>query len=231
MSDKENYNLLKEEARELGAHLFGVADIRGIKDEINLPPDILRTLDRAVCLGVALSRGILDEIQNHPTKLYFHHYRSINVMLDQIALRLTAFIHAAGFSALPVPASQILDWSKQNAHLSHKKIGYLAGLGWIGRNNLLVNERWGSQFRLVSILTDMPLETDSPLKRDCGKCFACIKVCPQGAIKERREDFNHMSCFEKLKEFQKKGFVNQYICGICVKVCRGKRDLQKYPSV
>ncbi|MEO0087241.1 MAG: 4Fe-4S double cluster binding domain-containing protein, partial [candidate division WOR-3 bacterium] len=57
---------------------------------------------------------------------------------------------------------------------------------------------------------------------DCGDCYACINICPAGAIKEKKEDFDHLKCFEKLKEFQKKGYVGQYICGLCVKVCKGK---------
>jgi len=122
-----------------------------------------------------------------------------------------------------MPASQILDWQNQKAHLSHKKIGYLAGLGWIGRNNLLVNRKLGSQFRLASILTDMPLKKDKPLKLDCGSCRLCLAVCPAQAIKESARDFDHHKCFEKLQEFQKQKLVDQYICGICVKVCKGKQ--------
>ncbi|MEO0077238.1 MAG: 4Fe-4S binding protein, partial [candidate division WOR-3 bacterium] len=106
-------------------------------------------------------------------------------------------------------------------HLSHKRIGVAAGLGWIGRNNLLVHPQYGSQFRLVTILTDMPLATDTPLNSDCQDCRKCIEVCPAQAIKERPEDFDHMKCFEQLKEFQKKGYVGQYICGVCVKACSG----------
>jgi epoxyqueuosine reductase QueG len=132
------------------------------------------------------------------------------------------YIQKIGYSALPIPASQILDWQSQKAHLSHKKIGVLAGLGWIGRNNLLVNKKLGSQFRLVSILTDMPLKTDKPTKDNCGVCRACIEICPPAAIKEKIQDFDYLKCFEKLKEFQKQRLVDQYICGVCVNACSGE---------
>jgi epoxyqueuosine reductase QueG len=164
---------------------------------------------------------VLREIKDQPTKLYFHHYRTLNALLDQLALRTVNFIQAKGFLALPIPASQIIDWQNQKAHLSHKKIGYLAGLGWIGRNNLLVNKSLGSQFRLATILTDMPLKTDKPVKDSCGRCRACVTVCPSGSIKENPADFDHIKCFEKLKEFQKLRLVDQYICGVCVNACKG----------
>jgi epoxyqueuosine reductase QueG len=115
-----------------------------------------------------------------------------------------------------------VDWQKQSAHLSHKKIGYLAGIGWMGRNNLLVNERLGSQFRLVTILTNMPLRVNSPSRKDCGDCRLCVRICPARAIKDNPSDFEHLMCFEKLREFQKQKLVDQYICGVCVKVCKGK---------
>ena len=64
----------------------------------------------------------------------------------------------------------------------------------------MVNKTLGSQFRLVSILTDMPLNADKPLKEDCGICNLCVKICPSGAIKDNVLDFDHLKCFEKLKE-------------------------------
>ena len=222
MDKNKNYLLLKKAAEGLGAQIFGVADISIIKNEFALSPKLKEKLSRAICLGVSLSSGILEEIENQPTKLYFHHYRALNNALDQLALRLSNFIQEKSSLSLPIPASIILDWENQRAHLSHKAIGRLAGLGWIGRNNLLVNERLGSRFRIVTILTDMPLKADKPVKKDCGSCRLCVAVCPAQAIKEKPEDFDHIRCFEKLKDFQKQRLVDQYICGVCVRVCNGK---------
>jgi epoxyqueuosine reductase QueG len=217
---------LKDELREfsmaLGISLFGVASVKEIKKEFLFSDEALKDLDYAISLGLRLSDAILEDISSFPTKIYFHHYRQANALLDQIAFKVSGFIQSKGYRALPVPASQILDWEKQTGHLSHKKIGELAGLGFIGRNNLLVNPEIGSRFRLVTILTDMKLEPDKKLQLNCGGCRACINVCPAGAIKENEEDFDHIRCFEKLKEFRDKRLVDQFICGICVKACRGQ---------
>jgi len=221
MDKNKNYLELKKFSQGQGADLFGVADISDIKKDFLLSQKLLEKLDKAVCLGVRLSESILEEIENAPTRLYFHHYRTVNALLDQIALKTVNYIQKKDYLALPIPASQILDWQNQKAHLSHKKLGVLAGLGWIGRNNLLVNQTFGSQFRLVSILTDMPLRIDKPVRKDCGDCRFCVKICPSGAIKDKPSEFDHIKCFEKLKEFQKQRLVDQYICGICVKACKG----------
>ncbi|MDD3345432.1 MAG: 4Fe-4S double cluster binding domain-containing protein [Candidatus Omnitrophica bacterium] len=217
-----NYVFLKKACRKEGIEIFGVADIGGIKNEFKISQKTLSGMDRAVCLGLELSSAVLSEIESAPTRLYFYHYRIVNSFLDQVALKLCNIMQRKGFSALAVPSTQIIDWEKNSAHLSHRRLGFLAGLGWIGRNNLLVNEKFGSQFRLVSILTNMPLKTDSPSKKDCGKCRLCVKMCPSGAIRERAEDFDGRKCFEQLRSFQKQRQVEQYVCGICVNACKGR---------
>jgi ferredoxin len=170
-----------------------------------------------------LSDAVLDDIPDHPTQIYFHHYRQMNFFLDRCALLVADHIQKQGFTSLAIAASQLIDWDKQRAHLSHKRVGRAAGLGWFGRNNLLVNPELGARLRLVTVLTDMPLEPDAPLGRDCGPCHACAAACPAGAIKDTREAFDHLACFEKLKEFRKKGYTTQFICGICVRDCHGPK--------
>ena len=222
MNENKNYLSLKKFCFDAGIDLFGVADISTVRDEFKISPKVSQNLDKAICLGVMLSAAVLSEIDIVPTKLYFHHYKIVNSFLDHIALRLCNIIQKKGYLALAIPATQIIDWQKNIGHLSHRKLGVLAGLGWIGRSNLLVNEKFGSQFRLASILTNIPLKIDRPSKKDCGDCKLCVKVCPSGAIQDTPEDFDHLKCFEKLKSFQAQRQAEQFVCGICVNVCKGK---------
>ena len=222
MDRQKNYSALKKLCLKEGLDLFGVADISEIKNEFKISPKTLQNLDKAVCLGLRLSQAILSEMEEKPTKLYFHHYKIINSFLDQVALKMGNIIQKKGYSALAIPATQIIDWEKNTAHLSHRRLGVLAGLGWIGRNNLLVNEKLGSQFRLVSILTDMPLSIDKPSEKDCGNCRLCVRICPCGAIAESPVDFDHQKCFDQLKSFQTQRQVEQFVCGVCVNMCKGK---------
>ncbi|MGQ9507766.1 MAG: hypothetical protein ACUVTN_00040 [Thermodesulfobacteriota bacterium] len=221
---EENTSKLSLLSKDCGASLFGVANVQEIPgDQILLPPRILDALPLAISIGFRLSDQIMEEIEDHPTPLYFHHYQRVNILLDTIALRITSAIQELGFQALPIPASQIVDWKNQKGHLSHKKVAKLAGLGWIGRNNLLVNDRFGSRIRLVTILTNLPLELNSPLTRDCGSCRECISVCPVRAISERGEDFDHIRCYEQLRTFAKTLHFSHNICGLCVKACKGPK--------
>jgi len=223
MSDPvENSRSVKAFALELGASLAGIADVSSLRAGFLLDGKTAGRYPFAVSLAKRLSDGVLEDIADHPTTLYFHHYRQMNFFLDRAAFLLADYLQGLGHVAIAIPASQIIDWENQRAHVSHKHVGVLAGLGWFGRNNLLVNPELGARFRLVTVLTDMPLAADAPLEGDCGSCRDCVAGCPAGAIGQSREDFDHQACYEMLKDFRKRGLVSQFICGVCVKACRGR---------
>jgi epoxyqueuosine reductase QueG len=215
------YDELESITLSSGASFFGVGPIDDLRPHFEaLPLDQTKGLTRGISIGARVSDAVLKGVVIGPTRHYLHHYKMLNLLLDQCALKLSMAIQQAGYNALPIPASQIVDWKAQTAHLSHKMIALRAGLGWIGRNNLLVHPDCGSRLRLASVLTDMPLKTDSPMERDCAECKKCIEVCPVSAIKDSHKDWNKKACLEKLKYFAKAHNVGQYICGLCVKVCK-----------
>ncbi len=59
-----------------------------------------------------------------------------------------------------------------------------SGLGWIGKNSLLLNREMGSFFFLAELIIDLELEADGPMKDYCGTCTACQDACPTDAIPE-----------------------------------------------
>jgi len=223
--ETKNYEQLKSVALNEGASLFGVAEILAVKDKFHtLSPRTLEGLERAISVAFHLSDRVLEDVAEGPTKLYFFHYQRANMLLDELGLKISNFIQSQGWEALPIPASQLVDWEKQLAHVSHKHVAMQAGIGWIGRNNLLVTRQFGARVRLISILTNMPLMTDPPAFFGCGDCYACLASCPSQSIKERPEDFEHVGCYHQIKALVKAAGISQNICGLCVKACRGKSD-------
>lgn len=220
---------LKRRARGWGASLVGIADLERLAGIETEPADLLSGFSRAVSLAVRLSDPVLDQITTQPTPLYSQHYQKVNALLDELALRASLAIQKAGGRALPLPASQVLDSSRLTSYISHKAVAVAAGIGWQGKSLLAVSPQFGPRIRLVTVLTDLPLTPDAPLKNRCGGCTACADACPAAAIRgvnttshyDSREEALHFDrCRNKiLNEFAKLPNIGGAICGVCVSVC------------
>ena len=69
--------------------------------------------------------------------------------------------------------------SKLYSLFNHKMAATSAGLGWIGKNGLLISTDYGPRLSLATVLTDAPLEPDAPMEHSlCGECMLCMKHCP-----------------------------------------------------
>jgi len=213
----------------LGADLVGIADVDPLKELTLDPPDLLEPFVRAVAIAVKLPAAVFEQIVDRPTPIYKSVYTTANLILDQISFHTAMALQNDGFSSLPIPASQVLDQENWYAAISHKAVARMAGLGWQGKNLLLITSRYGSRVRLATILTMASLEVDGPIKNRCGVCTACQDACPAQAIKgvktkthyENRNEAMHFSrCVEKVSgEFAKIPEIDAPICGICIKVC------------
>ncbi|WP_336769318.1 tRNA epoxyqueuosine(34) reductase QueG [Pantoea endophytica] len=71
-----------------------------------------------------------------------------------------------------------------SAPILERPIAAKAGLGWTGKHSLILNREAGSWFFLGELLIDLPLPVDQPQEEQCGRCVACITICPTSAIVE-----------------------------------------------
>ena len=120
-------------------------------------------------------------ILNDPNKAYISRYalgrdyhKLIRKRIAQLAKRIQ--------DAAPVAAGRAF---VDSAPLLERALAQRAGMGWIGKNSMLINDKAGSWFFLGELLTNLPLPVDPPqATMHCGSCQACLPACPTKAIVE-----------------------------------------------
>jgi epoxyqueuosine reductase QueG len=187
---------LKTELKNLGACLVGFADLCRLPDEAVLhvfrerlrgaPENPAPAALRGVSIAVALPPEIVAGLGNGPTRAYYDAYHAANDKLDALASDCARRLEAAGFAAWAQTRENVQAHDTLNDYatrLPHKTIATLAGLGWIGKNALLVTRPFGSAIRLTSVITDAPLPCAAPLSLShCGRCVKCVAICPADAL-------------------------------------------------
>ena len=219
-------NNLKEKILSFGCHDVGFSCIgEDLAEKTTGNPDF----KYAVSIVVKLSEAVIDGITDAPTHVYFHHYRTVNALIDNIILKTGMEIEKLGGKYLPVAASQSI--SGYTGFFQHKTAARLAGLGGIGKSGLFISTKYGPRVRLGTLLTDLPLETGTPFIDDiCGNCNVCVKLCPAMAIGDHSFDLDNPTDTldrQACSEYMKKNFQHigrGVVCGICVKNCpKGKK--------
>jgi len=125
-------------------------------------------------------------------------------------------------------------WYTDTGPILERELAQRAGLGWIGKNTCLINQKLGSYFLLAEILLGIELVYDNPVEQDyCGSCTRCLDHCPTACIRpERTIDANR--CISYLS-IEHTGFIPQELrpsmgtwifgCDICQQVCPWNRKI------
>ncbi len=181
-------NLIKQAIISYGADICGIANI----DRFNEAPrgfspiDLFAECKSVIVFGVALPKGITKV----DSRLIYGHFNSfICQRVDEISLRGAKTIEEK-FKAItvPIPCDAPYDfWDKENmvgkGLISMKHAAVLSGIGEIGKNTLLINNKYGNLLTIGAILTDLDLQSDELSESICIKgCTKCLDNCPVYAI-------------------------------------------------
>jgi epoxyqueuosine reductase len=214
-----------------GEYIYGFADLRG------LLVSRFECYEFGISVGKKLDYTIVDGLVNGPTIEYFRHYNQINADLEEVTLRIARDLNNNGFHALATKPTISAGSEGYEEYLerltydiSHKMVGTRAGLGWIGKSDLFISEKFGPRLRLDTILLKEDPEVRAvPVERSkCGKCRMCVTACPANAANgrlwdiytQRDEFFDAFRCREKCGELARNRLnVDERICGLCISVC------------
>ena len=200
---------IKDWGRELGFQQVGIADVEldeherrlhewlaaGYQGEMDYmaahghkrsrPAELVEGTLRVVSVRMdylpgdtEMTRRLADPEQAYVSRyaLGRDYHKLVRKRLQQLAERIQAVVGPFGHRAF-VDSAPVLE----------KALAQQAGLGWIGKNTLLLNRKAGSWFFLGELFVDLPLPVDEPVTRDhCGSCRACLDICPTGAFAGER---------------------------------------------
>jgi epoxyqueuosine reductase len=164
--------------------------------------------------AIAVKQG--DVYDKERWNVYAMEYRRLNDALDETAARLA---DETGGAALPATvmgvASEIVQVEDYySMAVSHRVAAEQSGIGWRGKNELIVNPKYSCAIRLASVVTDFALERTAPTKMECGDCRACLDACPILGSKDRLENYR-----EQCRRYMVSLDLDGDVCGICVKAC------------
>jgi epoxyqueuosine reductase QueG len=213
-------------------YIAGFSDLTGLLDPK------FQDYNHALVIGLKLDDKIVDAIKTGPTGEYFEHYQWVSRQLSKVIKEIAALFDTEKIKNIPMIPSETRtgsyytpDYSKTMRMLfSHKMAATRAGLGWVGKTDLFISEKFGPRLRLATVLVDYPLKGKlAPVTESkCGDCLLCVKACPAGAANgkawragvDRDEFYDASKCFQKTVEFGRKLLnKDEHVCGICMAVC------------
>jgi epoxyqueuosine reductase QueG len=205
---------IREKAKSLGADLVGFANIKDYNSPRSPDPkSILPGVKSIVVLGFrdcggAIESGnsvIITEGKIEVMRVASH----VNYFLSRyIESGLGAKAVPVGADAFPIRMSVDTMGAVQEVSLRHAALA--AGMGSLGKHNMLVCKEFGSRVMLSALLTELELESDPPLENEiCTDCNLCVEACPAGALgKEGLTDIT--KCFRHSQPYSLGGAMHYF---------------------
>lgn len=187
-----------------------------------------------VSIASALNPNAVASVEAGPTQIYYEEVEASRVFVEDLESSVVDYLNRQGCQAMPLTDARHDLINRGMSHedaaaLSHRVVATHAGLGWIGKNNLVITKHFGPAVTLGGVLTDAPVECGKEvfLSR-CGRCVECIVACPAGAINNSEwsgqigthDLVNEEACVEECRtqSREKLGF-EANVCGHCILAC------------
>jgi epoxyqueuosine reductase len=144
------------------------------------PEQLVPGTIRVVCVRMDYALDSKDSLESmeNTGKAYVSRYargrdyhKLIRKRLQKLARRIQDVVGPFGYRAF-VDSAPVLE----------RALAEKSGMGWIGKNTMLINKQAGSWFFLGELFTDLPLPVDEKVSDHCGSCSACIDICPTKAF-------------------------------------------------
>lgn len=232
---------VKTLAINMGIDLVGVAPVDRFKNapEESKPQYFMRDARCVVVLATRILEGICDvhgsyEDEGKTIGPYsWFGYPVLNWFNSWTAIQIGKLLEDKGYKALPFPPAGFSYRNpQQGPDFSHRHAAVAAGLGEFGLNRLFLTPQFGAHQRVLSIITNAPLDPD-PMYDGPKLCARescqdlCIKICPMNAFEDELVSVN---IGEKIYEYAVLNSLTCFWNGIVGKYLRGTEELPRYPT-
>lgn len=212
---------IKKIIKKLGADICGIANVERF---INTTPgfhptDIYKDCKSVIVFAKCMPKGLAFV----DPRIVYSKATDVNLNdIDHISYRASIEIEKLGGIAVPLPSDSPYEyWDSDNMKgrgiLSMRHAALLAGVGSMGKNTLIINEKYGNMINIGAVLTNLDLESDPLSKEMCiAGCHLCIDNCPQKALDGLT--VNQKLCREFTYTNNKRGF-GVCNCNKCRVIC------------
>lgn len=222
------YARIEEAAKLAGSGLVGFANLSPLKGMLAGDATTFE-FPYAVTFAVEIPEQAARASMNSPSTEMREAYKMCNKKLKAAGEKVVEILTAAGYKARFIDPAQRVVPEKLLGPISHKAIASLSGMGWIGKNGLLITEAYGPRQRMGAVLTDMPVtRTAKLIDNQCGDCTACIDHCAMKVLKGA-EFKHHPESRELVIDWAKCGVYEakligdgskpEMACGRCISRC------------
>jgi epoxyqueuosine reductase len=183
----------------------------------------LRKHGSIICIGIAYSEHAIDcidltlssgTVDKDSWNVYATEYHKLNEFLNQVSKGLSDLLRGV---LIPATVEGIAVKNVEQYYgmtVSHRVAAQEAGLGWRGKNELIVNERFSCALRFASVATSIPLIHGKKVNVSCQECEACLEACPFLRNKDKLENYRE-SCRRYIIQLG----LEHEVCGKCIKAC------------
>lgn len=200
---------VKAKARELGAGIVGICHL----ENEHLMEGASKNYRYAISLGIPMDRDIMLKA---PSLESAKEVQRVYILCSRLTVDMARYIRSLGWPALGLPVNS-------SSEYLHIPIAISAGLGQLGKHGSLICKEHGSNFRLTTVLTDMPLAIDAPqdigVDDICLKCKACSNSCPPKAISDVKQLVRGVEKWYVDFDLCVPYFSDNYGCAICLEIC------------
>jgi epoxyqueuosine reductase QueG len=213
---------IKEFARSLGANMCGIASADRFTDA---PQGFKPTDIYSGCRSVVVfAKRIVASTAYAESLVPYTQTKDLSMLVvDKIGFDLGLWLEDRGIVAVPVPSDNPYEHYEPErlrgqAILSLRHAGWLAGLGVLGKNTLLMTEQYGNMIHIGAVLVDADLEQDplSTFKGCRENCRKCLDACPQKALNGTTVD--QSLCRPHAFYTTSKGYL-LFRCNTCRRIC------------